>query len=92
MKYKQTDDPTVDIAVDDEKLEYSNKIILEDRELSYLYDLFHDIKTVNGALGLTAAIERATSELLSLSQLCRDDGYPIDDYIRKHFGPICNQD
>ncbi len=49
------------------------------RELSYSYDLLYDIKTPEQ---LRAEVESLASRLSGIAELCRGDGFPIDDYIK----------
>ena len=48
------------------------------RELSNLYGLYYDIKTIGE---LKTEVDYLAHRLSGLMNLCRDDGYSIDNYV-----------
>jgi len=51
-----------------------------DRELGYEYDLLYDIKSIKE---LELEVDYLVERLSGIANLCRQDGYPIDDYVKK---------
>lgn len=53
------------------------------RKLDYEYDLFFDIKSGDQ---LKDEIDRLVTRLSDIADMCRRDGYPVDDYVLSRLG------
>lgn len=59
------------------------KLPFKYRKLDYEYDLFFDIKSVDQ---LKDEIDHLVTRLSAIADMCRRDGYPVDDYILRILG------
>ena len=50
----------------------------EHESLGYVYDLLYDIKTKEQLIN---EVDYLVERLSGIAKLCRQDGYPIDEYI-----------
>ena len=53
------------------------------RKLDHKYDLMLDIKSAGQLKG---EIDHLTTRLSNIADMCRRDGYPVDDYILRILG------
>ena len=53
------------------------------RKLDHKYDFMLDIKSAGQ---LEGEIDHLTTRLSNIANMCRRDGYPVDDYILRRLG------
>jgi len=59
------------------------KLPFKYRKLDYNYDLMFDIKNAGQLKG---EIDHLATRLSNIADMCRRDGYPVDDYILRILG------